>query len=286
MLLGADFDQFFIKTIKTLSPYLDEIVCGGGVASALYRFHKYARNVPFGYLGTKDFDAFVPPNLPAKDRPPLLELLKQAGFQERFFGSGESPVVKYVPTDSPFGTDLEFLCAATGVLGSRNRKVVAHPIQKGVLAQPLRYLEVPLKSYPCEMELRRVPEFHEIKDITVNIPNPTAYVFQKILIRDQGRAQASKDKDCFYIYEISVVFRDAMDWLREEYDRLAPCHVNWKKRFAREIRLLFASEDSEGPLAAADLVADSGGTIESGDRMITTEVVCRSVDKLITSLLD
>ncbi len=37
MLLGKDFDEFFVDTIKALRPYLDEVVCLGGCANALYR---------------------------------------------------------------------------------------------------------------------------------------------------------------------------------------------------------------------------------------------------------
>ena len=42
MLLDKEFDRFFQEVIQSLSPYLGDLVCIGGCANALYRFHKLA----------------------------------------------------------------------------------------------------------------------------------------------------------------------------------------------------------------------------------------------------
>jgi len=56
MLMGKEFDPFFAQIVRTLGPYLDDILCIGGCANALYRFHDLASPMPWGYLGTKDVD--------------------------------------------------------------------------------------------------------------------------------------------------------------------------------------------------------------------------------------
>lgn len=56
MLFGTDLDEFFGRVMKTLAPYLDDLVCIGGCANTLYRFHPMASPLPWGYIGTTDMD--------------------------------------------------------------------------------------------------------------------------------------------------------------------------------------------------------------------------------------
>ena len=42
MLMGKEFDPFFAQIVRTLGPYLDDVLCIGGCANALYRFHDLA----------------------------------------------------------------------------------------------------------------------------------------------------------------------------------------------------------------------------------------------------
>jgi hypothetical protein len=209
--------------------------------------------------------------------------MAQIGFKEKTLGTAKEPVVKYVPGDKDTAADLEFLCDLSGLPGGRDAAPVSHPVQDGLHAQPLRYLSL-LFSHPWVVELRRVPGFDDVKDLAVQIPDPAAYVVQKILIRDQGRSEASAEKDCFYIYEVSVVFRDALDAIREEYRRLSPCTPKWKKRFESEARKLFADEDAEGPLNVVDIANDSATAVDFGDAVPTGEAVCRSVSKLLDAM--
>jgi hypothetical protein len=57
-LISKEYDSFFASVMVTLRPYLDEIVCMGGCANALYRFHERVRCctpdllLPIGALAT------------------------------------------------------------------------------------------------------------------------------------------------------------------------------------------------------------------------------------------
>ncbi|MEM7390707.1 MAG: hypothetical protein AAF492_00045 [Verrucomicrobiota bacterium] len=83
MLLSVDFDAFLIRALSAMEPYLDTVVCGGGVANALYRHHEWASSVRWRYLGTEDFDVVVPQSIPLGQRPPLADLMHQADFEEK-----------------------------------------------------------------------------------------------------------------------------------------------------------------------------------------------------------
>jgi hypothetical protein len=283
MLLGKDFDEFFAGTIQAIRPYLGDIVCLGGCANLLYRFHDLASDVNWGYLGTMDVDMGVPQELELSERPPMAELMKNAGYRELTCGDANEAVIKYGPGDEDSAVDLEFLCGKSG-LSKKDQASAAYPVQDGLYAQPLRYLELSLHN-AWDISLGRVPGFEHLQGTSVRVPNPAAYVVSKILIRDEQRKPKSMNKDCFYIYEVSVIFRDAREAIREEYDRLEPCASRWKKRFAETARTIFSSETAEGPVSAARVYRDLGAL--SGEEFpVTEEMVFRSVDQLLSAMLD
>jgi hypothetical protein len=282
MLLGRDLDGFFIRAMQTLAPYVPDLVCIGGCANALYRYHPLATSLPWDYVGTMDVDIAVPGVLPPKPPASIAELMRAAGFKELHLGCDNRAVIKYAPDDaSP--VDLEFLCPMSGLRGTRGHNPIAHAVQAGLHAQPLRYLEL-LLTRTWDVNPGDVPEFAGVLDLPVRVPNPSAYVVQKILIRDTQRSPAALEKDCFYIYEISGVFRNALDHLRTEYQLLATCPPKWKLRFAVEARRVFRDANAEGPLCATRVFADSGRAI-AGTAKLTPEMVARSVNRLLDHML-
>ncbi len=282
-LLGADFDAFFADSVDALRLYLKDVVYIGGCANALYRYHDLACDVPWGYLGTKDVDVAVPQHIPCEDRPPLLQLMSDIGFTELMTGNANEAVIKYGPAAPGCAVDLEFLCELSG-LSKADQERAAVAVQKGIYAQPLRYLAMSLHN-TWHVRLDRVPGFEKFRGIEIAVPNPAAYIVSKILIRGERRKPASTEKDCFYMYEVSVVFREALDAIREEYQLLEPCVPAWKKRFATDARALFQKEYSEGPVSATAVYKELGEI--RGERFeVTEEIVHRSVNKLLNTLLN
>jgi hypothetical protein len=285
MLMGKEFDSFFAQIVRSLGPYLDDVLCIGGCANALYRFHDLASPMPWGYLGTKDVDVATPQHLTVKDGKSLAVLMAEAGLEEEHKGRGHQAVIKYRPKDGDLAAELEFLCPLSGAKGQRegSESPTVCVVQEGLHAQPLRYLEI-LFSRPWSVKIGKIPEFRELGGLQVHVPNPAAYVVQKILIRDQRRADLSKAKDCYYIYEISVVFRNALDQISSEFDALSPCLPVWKKRFQKEVSRLFESQDAEGPILAVRAYQDAGRPRTGTEMPPTPEMVYRSVNKLLDAM--
>ncbi|OGV64049.1 MAG: hypothetical protein A2498_01850 [Lentisphaerae bacterium RIFOXYC12_FULL_60_16] len=281
MLLGRDFDPFFAQVVGILEPYLQEVLCIGGCANALYRFHALASPMPWAYLGTKDIDFATPLRFPMKGGKPVATLMKEARLVEDLQGSGTDAVIKYKPLDPDLAADLEFLCPLSGAKGQRgNSNLAACEVQEGLHAQPLRYLDI-LFCRPWTVSIGKIAEFRKPGGFRVRVPNPAAYVVQKVLIRDQRRSDPSKAKDCYYLYEISVVFRDALDHLAAEFAQLAPFLPSWKKRFQHEARHLFQSRHAEGPTLAMQVYRDAGSPHSVGGRPLTPEMIYRSVNRLL-----
>ena len=283
--LDPAFARFFRKLIETLNPYLGELVCIGGCANALYRYHPLAANGP-AYLGTMDVDLAVCPPLQVKEKSKCVAaLLCESGFKEKILGSGLALVVKYVdPSDPEFaGADIEFLCPRSGAKGGRNPNLTSTAVQEGLRAQPLWYLDLLLRE-PWTVDISAVPEFEDLEGVQIRVPNPTTYFVQKVLIRSQGRPQALMDKDCYYLYEVSMLFRNASLELKAAYESIkgsSPTRAKWLKRFLKDATNLFRTDTSEGPTAAVRVYRDTfPANSDSSD--VTHEMIRRSVQKMLT----
>ena len=283
MLLDKEFDRFFQEVVQSLSPYLGDLICIGGCANALYRFHELASPAAPAYLGTKDIDWAVHQKLPLQDRPPLSSLMTEAGFKETCFGSGNQAVIKYCPANPALSADLEFLCPLSGLPGSSNKvsPPTSHEVQAGLMAQPLRYLEI-LFRQPWVIDLGRVPEFKALHGTRVQVPNPAAYVVQKVLIRDQRRGLPSLAKDCYYMYEISVLFHEALDAMAKEYSNIKPgLPQAWIKRFRTKSHQLFRNEHAEGPASALQVYQAAIASRRGNSSKLNADMIVRAVNKML-----
>ena len=284
MFEDSAFDAFFVKTVETLRPYLVDLVCIGGCANALYRHHPSAAIIPFRYLGTKDSDWATPLRIPRGDRALIADLMRQADYTEEIIGTDDRPVVKYRPNDSALPADIEFLCPRSGLPGGRNAGGAAsHPVQAGLMAQPLRYLDL-LLHRTWTLDLGRVPEFERLRGIVIRLPNPSAYVVQKVLIRDERREDLSAAKDCYYIFEVSVIFRDCLDTLAMEYRALEKTFGAWARKFKNSAAILFAGDSAEGPALALKVFRDAQLNAGRNQAELTAEMICRSVSKLLDAM--
>jgi hypothetical protein len=284
------FDRFFRKLVQTLNPYLGELVCIGGCANALYRHHPLAAKDGPAYLGTMDVDWAVCPPLQVKAESKLVAaLMSGSGFKEEMLGGKAEPVVKYVDRSDPAfaGAEVEFLCPLSGARGTRKRALASTPVQAGLRAQPLRYLDLLLHE-PWAVRLSDVPGFEDLIDVQVRVPNPAAYFVQKVLIRSQGRERALMEKDCYYLYEVSVLFRNASAELKRAFESMrssSPAWAKWLTRFQGDAAALFDSAAAEGPTTAVRVYRDTfAGGKASG--AVTPEMVCRSVQKILRLFRD
>ena len=285
MFQSLAFDAFFIEATAALKPYLGDLVCIGGCANALYRYHEQAHDMPFPYLGTKDIDWASPQKLLQGKRKSIAELMIAAQFREEIMGSQEKAVVKYIPKDENLAADIEFLCSESGLPGGRSRSgtPLPHAVQPGLMVQPLRYLEL-LRHNTWKINLDLIPEFVALHNLRIRIPNPAAYVVQKVLIRDQRRSSQSAAKDCYYIYEVAVIFRNALDALAQEAASLRETFKPWLKRFPKIADALFADENAEGPVSALQVFTEMGGIqgVKTGD--LTAEMISKAVAKLLGAM--
>lgn len=247
--IDNEFYDAFKKLLLGLKDYNKEIVIIGGLANALYQYHEHGQTSRLGVLATKDLDVLT------SDKVTILNKSIIDGLIEQGFIIDPKPVedkiiTKFTLPDTNF--EIEFLCPMTGGDPDKEgKRQLVKEIQDGVNAQPLRYLDLALFD-PWIINSKNIPELNEI-DIDIQVPNPGAYLIQKFIIKDR-RKPAFAQKDCFYIYELLLKFRDNFDILKKCIDDLIVKNTQKGgyrkvKGFKEDFKDYFASAQAEGTLS-------------------------------------
>lgn len=287
MLINPAFDAFFVRAIKALKPYLDDLVCIGGCANALYRYHPWSTTTSLHGIGTYDLDLAVEQRVPIRNGVSLADIMEGIETEPETFGSENDPVIKYRPKDKDIAAEIEFLCDAGGAKGGRAQKQVpvSIPVQDELYAQPLRYLDVLLRN-PWTIQPGTIAGLSDLRGLTLQIPNPTAYIMQKVLIQSQGRKREAMAKDFYYMFEISVLFRDAHNRLADEYQRLIHwIPAKWSKRFREHIQSSFASRHADGPVMVMQVYRDSSNSQDASSMPVSEAIVLNSVARMLNTMI-
>ncbi len=251
------------RVAVALEPYADSVLVIGGVVPLLYRGLPSFARTPFDAPGTTEVDLSVPRRLPLSNRP-VFDLLADAGLVEfespgyhgrpgaQAFQDAAHGTVRKAPTF------VEFLAP---LLGKGEKALVE--VQPGFRAEALRYLDL-LAFEPIVLQVRDVPELGVDAPSRVRVPQPAMYVAQKILSRSSGRlTKAHKAaKDLAYVFDVAVLSRPVWDSQRAVVARAAAADKTWRTwmaRAGRDLRSLFETPASEGPVAAARMLRDLMG---------------------------
>jgi hypothetical protein len=201
----------FAKLVDALAPWLDQVVIIGGWAHRLYRIHPLAQPLDYDPLATFDTDVAMPGELPQQAES-MQARLTARGFEEELLGDMRPPAIHYRLTAGNAGFYAEFLTPLIGSVNKRGRRDATAPIA-GVSAQKLRHIEL-LLAAPWKVEVSPATGYPTTDRIPVQIPNPAAFLVQKLLIYDR-REPADRAKDLLYIHDTIETFGDVLPELRK-----------------------------------------------------------------------
>lgn len=186
--------EVFARTLLALQPYAADVVLIGGWVHALYIAEA---NSAIRAVHTTDIDVTIPHVLLAGNRPTLLELAQQAGFELNRLDV-ETGVLELWQRVGVAGAviDLDLLTDApdpqvpVSVAGQAGLVVHGYPDQH-VLLENARWMEVG-------------PEIHDSLDppIRIRVPTLAAYVLGKGLSSARRPGVRKKAKDLVYLFEI------------------------------------------------------------------------------------
>jgi hypothetical protein len=211
--------ESFARTVEALGPYLDRLVFVGGWAHFLYTLRPEAAPLRFSPLTTKDADVAAPLDLPSRGST-IAQRLIDAGFRQEFSGDHIPPVSSYALGDGADGYYVEFLAPLIGGERKRDGRLDATVKVGGVSAQKLRHLDVLLLS-PWQVTISPEHGFPVGKPTAIRIPNPAAYLVQKVLVL-RSRAPGKQAKDVLYLHDTLAIFADALHVLGAAWTALRP----------------------------------------------------------------
>ena len=200
----------FARLVTALRPWLGDLVLVGGWAHRLHRFHPLARPPVHLPLRTRDADlAFAGE---AVLRGSMGLALREAGFREELFGEDAPAAAHYRLGDEDAGFYAEFLTPLRGAGLKRDGALDATVSKAGITAQKLRYVDL-LLLCSWSVHVGAGVGVPIAADIDVRVPNPVAFIIQKLLIHSE-RNVLKKAQDILYIHDTLELFGASLEELR------------------------------------------------------------------------
>jgi hypothetical protein len=226
----------FVTLVNALAPWRTKIVFVGGWAHRLFRLDPRAsKNPGFDAVYTRDADVAF------DDREhfegDIRSALREAGFNEEFFGEDRPPVTQYALGNKQGGFYAEFLTALRGSGLKRGGEADATLKKAGIHAQKLRGLDV-LMVNPWEVAIPAEIGGAKEDVVGLQVANPVSFIAQKILIHDARKKQRKASNDILYIHDTIQLFGDEIELLRSL----------WRDDVAKALRV----EDRKGVIDGVD----------------------------------
>jgi len=244
--LDEDFYKAFRKLLEALRSYNKEIVVIGGLANALYEYHSFGKKSPLDTIATKDLDVLVSKKVTVINEN-IVKRLEEEGFKIEPVAADDKFITKFRYEESNF--EIEFLCPKYGADPLRGKDQIVTEVQEGLMAQPLRYLDLALfNTWSVSSEL--IPSLIGI-NLDIQIPSAGAYLIQKFIIRNDINRTRFNQKDAFYTYELLLKFRDNLNFVVESVGEVKLFNLkngNYKKvkNFRKNFAAYYAEKNSEG----------------------------------------
>lgn len=269
------------RALVALEPYTDDLVVIGGMVPFLWKFADDLGKDTLPHIATTEVDVSIRPRLELRGGS-VRERLEAADFVvfERP-GYRDAPGAicfrdKTAGADKRSGSYIEFLTPLRG----RGEKTLIE-VQPGLRAEALRYLDL-LAFEAKEISLTAVPELHLKAATRVRVPQPATFVAQKILARSSGRLKKAEKaaKDLAYVFYAARISRPQWEGQARVLARAAKEAQEWARwigRAGRELKELFETATSEGPIEAGRIYRDVMGDAAPSDDDIQ-RVVAQFVD--------
>jgi hypothetical protein len=209
--------ESFARAVEALEPYLEDLVFVGGWAHYFYTLRPEASPLPFEPLRTEDADVAAPAQL-ARGKQTIAECLTKAGFRKHLSSDHIPPISEYVLGDEAGGFYLEFLAPLVGGAIKRGGRSDVTTMVGGVTAQTLRYLDILLMA-PWQVTLTGIVGFPVGRPRTISIPNPAAYIVQKMLVLPKRRPD-KQAKDLLYVPDTFTILADSLASVKAAWEAL------------------------------------------------------------------
>jgi hypothetical protein len=246
----------FIKIVRALDLYLDELVIVGAWSHRLLHFHPLATPPTFAPLMSEDTDVATPERLTLRSES-IADRLEAAGFRASLTGSDALPVARYYPDEDDRGLYVEFIAPLRGAGVTRKGEPDDILAIAGITASKLRYVELLLHE-PWKLELGENNGFDVGPEpVVLQVANPASYLAQKVLTLGRRQQSSKRAKDALYVHDTLTMFGSSFVELRQQgASVLAELPAKTQREFYRLRVELF--RDDALLILAADIATATG----------------------------
>ncbi|NGX38682.1 MAG: hypothetical protein K1000chlam2_01859, partial [Chlamydiae bacterium] len=164
MLLEKE-DQVISNFLKSIGPWHNYVVIGGGYALFIYKLYLADPDAGNPPIGTRDIDSLIPRKIPIASQKNISKHLKEAGFSHVFKDLDIPATEAYLKVIDGVEVEVEFLTDDSSRANKNKNVSIA-----GVVAQPLSYLS---------LSLDKIREFHTNSGHAGWVVSPEAWIFHK-----------------------------------------------------------------------------------------------------------
>lgn len=248
----------FADLVRSLGPYLGEVVFVGGWVQALYVLE--AEGSGARVVRTSDIDLTLAPTLDLGDRPPLLDLLRKAGFEVLAFDDESGYEVSKASIEVDLLAEGPAPGAPVRIEGQPDLRAFGYPHQ-GLLRAHTRRM---LVGSGVDDSLKT--------PVQILVPTLPAYTIGKLLSSAHRHVRAKQAKDLVYVTEL-MAREQLATLIIEGIPQVIATHPD-EGRMARQW-LSAAVNDRRLIEDAASQVVESSGFGIDDDRPVRAEVVTR-----------
>jgi len=214
-------DKIISEILKSLGPWRDFIVIGGGFALFIYKLYLSDPKLENFPVGTRDIDSLIPRKAPEISKKNIAKHLNEAGFTPIFKDIDIPATESYAKEIDGIEIEIEFL-TDSATRGDKTKNIII----AGIVAQPLSYLTLSLQT---------TREFQTYSHETGKVVSPGAWLFHKGLTFTKRRSSSKLLKDLYGIWYVATQLGDFSDQACAELASLAQLHPKWFQTFQKQL---------------------------------------------------
>lgn len=212
-------DQF----LRSIGPWNEFIVIGGGYALIIYRLY-LANNKGNPPVGTRDIDSLISRKLSRIFDKSIAEYLDDAGFEQSFKDYEHPATESYIKEMDGIEVEIEFL-TDDSTRGAKNKNIAI--VGAGVTAQQLTYIQ---------MSLDNIQNFKTFSGTSGQVVSSGAWMFHKGLTFLKRSDKTKKYKDLYGIWYVATQLGEFSRKGIEELLLLSKQHSQWFKTFYKNLQ--------------------------------------------------
>ena len=214
-------DKIISEFLKSLGPWRDSVVIGGGFALFIYKLYFADPKLENSPIGTRDIDSLIPRKVPEISKKNIAKHLNEAGFTHVFKDLDVPATESYVKEIDEVEVEIEFLTDSAS-RDDKNKNVVI----AGIVAQPLSYLTLSLQT---------TMEFRTYSKERGKVVSPGAWIFHKGLTFTRRKNSSKMLKDLYGIWYVVSQLGNFSDQAIAHFSFLSQQHPKWLQTFQKQL---------------------------------------------------